>query len=98
MNCVPCLYTTGYHVGLDTLSAAIDVIGFTIVTIVATIVGDNCVLYQGVTLGGTGNETGKRHPTLGNNVTVGTGAKVYPPACVPAPPNCCCEGQRGVPI
>ena len=40
------------------------------------IVGDNCVLYQGVTLGGTGNETGKRHPTLGNNVTVGTGAKV----------------------
>lgn len=41
-----------------------------------TIVGDNCVLYQGVTLGGTGNETGKRHPTLGNNVTVGTGAKV----------------------
>ena len=37
---------------------------------------DNCVLYQGVTLGGTGNETGKRHPTLGNNVTVGTGAKV----------------------
>ncbi len=41
-----------------------------------TVVGDNCVLYQGVTLGGTGNETGKRHPTLGNNVTVGTGAKV----------------------
>ncbi len=41
-----------------------------------TIVGDNCVLYQGVTLGGTGNEIGKRHPTLGNNVTVGTGAKV----------------------
>lgn len=40
------------------------------------IVGDDCVLYQGVTLGGTGNETGKRHPTLGNNVTVGTGAKV----------------------
>ena len=41
-----------------------------------TIVGDDCVLYQGVTLGGTGNESGKRHPTLGNNVTVGTGAKV----------------------
>ena len=41
-----------------------------------TIIGDDCVLYQGVTLGGTGNETGKRHPTLGNNVTVGTGAKV----------------------
>ncbi len=40
-----------------------------------TIIGDNCVLYQGVTLGGTGNETGKRHPTLGNNVTVGVGAR-----------------------
>lgn len=41
-----------------------------------TVVGDDCVLYQGVTLGGTGKETGKRHPTLGNNVTVGAGAKV----------------------
>lgn len=41
-----------------------------------TIVGDNCVLYQGVTLGGTGNETGKRHPTLGSNVIVGVGAAV----------------------
>jgi len=39
-------------------------------------IGDDCLLYQGVTLGGTGNETGKRHPTLGNNVVVGTGAKV----------------------
>ena len=41
-----------------------------------TVVGDDCTLYQGVTLGGTGNEEGKRHPTLGNNVTVGSGAKV----------------------
>ena len=41
-----------------------------------TVVGDDCVLYQGVTLGGTGNETGKRHPTLGDRVTVGSGAKV----------------------
>lgn len=41
-----------------------------------TVIGDDCVLYQGVTLGGTGNESGKRHPTLGNNVMVGTGAKV----------------------
>lgn len=39
-------------------------------------VGDDVLLYQGVTLGGTGNEQGKRHPTLGNNVVVGTGAKV----------------------
>jgi len=41
-----------------------------------TIVGDNVTLYQGVTLGGTGKETGKRHPTIGNNVVVGAGAKV----------------------
>ena len=41
-----------------------------------TIIGDNCTIYQNVTLGGTGKETGKRHPTLGNNVLVGSGAKV----------------------
>ncbi len=40
------------------------------------IVGDGVLIYQGVTLGGTGKETGKRHPTLGNNVVVGAGAKV----------------------
>ena len=41
-----------------------------------TEIGDDCLLYQGVTLGGTGGEKGKRHPTLGNRVVVGTGAKV----------------------
>ncbi len=40
------------------------------------IVGDNVTLFQGVTLGGTGKEKGKRHPTIGNNVVVGAGAKV----------------------
>ncbi len=40
------------------------------------IVGDNVLLYQGVTLGGTGLQKGKRHPTIGNNVVIGTGAKV----------------------
>lgn len=40
------------------------------------IIGDNCTIYQGVTLGGTGKEKGKRHPTLGDNVLVGCGAKV----------------------
>jgi serine O-acetyltransferase len=40
------------------------------------IIGDDVLLYQGVTLGGTGKETCKRHPTLGNNVVVGTGAKI----------------------
>lgn len=41
-----------------------------------TIIGDDCMLYQGVTLGGTGKDTGKRHPTLGNNVLVGVNAVV----------------------
>ncbi|MDD2586016.1 MAG: serine O-acetyltransferase [Syntrophomonadaceae bacterium] len=39
-------------------------------------VGDNVTIYQGVTLGGTGKEKGKRHPTVGNNVTISAGAKV----------------------
>ena len=42
-------------------------------------IGDNCLLYQGCTLGGTGKDHGKRHPTLGNNVMVGCGAKVLGP-------------------
>ncbi len=41
-----------------------------------TRIGNNVTLFQGVTLGGTGKETGKRHPTLGNNIVVGSGAKV----------------------
>ncbi|MFA5115613.1 MAG: serine O-acetyltransferase EpsC [Candidatus Omnitrophota bacterium] len=40
------------------------------------VIGDNVTIYQGVTLGGTGKEKGKRHPTVGNNVVVGTGAQV----------------------
>lgn len=44
-----------------------------------TEIGDNCTIYQGVTLGGTGKDIGKRHPTLGNNVLVGAGAKVLGP-------------------
>ncbi len=44
-----------------------------------TEIGDYCTLYQGVTLGGTGNVKGKRHPTLGNDVLVGAGAKVLGP-------------------
>jgi len=42
-------------------------------------IGDNCVLYQHVTLGGTGKHSGKRHPTLGNNVMVGTAATLLGP-------------------
>ncbi len=47
-----------------------------------TIIGDNCTIYQGVTLGGTGKDKGKRHPTIGNNVTIGSGAKVLGPFTV----------------
>ncbi len=44
-----------------------------------TIIGDYCTVYQNVTLGGTGKDIGKRHPTLGNNVMIGAGAKVLGP-------------------
>ena len=45
-------------------------------------IGDDCTIYQGVTLGGTGKDTGKRHPTLGNNVMIGAGAKVLGPMTI----------------
>lgn len=71
-----------------------------------TIIGEDCTIYQGVTLGGTGKETGKRHPTLGNNVMIGAGAKVLGPFKVgdnskiaanavvlrEIPPDCTCVG------
>lgn len=47
-----------------------------------TEIGDNCLLYQGVTLGGTGKDKGKRHPTLGNNIMVGSGAKILGPITI----------------
>ncbi len=73
------------------------------------VIGDDCLLYQGVTLGGTGKDTGKRHPTLGNNVMVGSGAKVLGPFKVgdnckiaansvvlkEVPPNCTVVGVPG---
>ena len=42
-------------------------------------IGDDCLIYQGATLGGTGKDQGKRHPTIGNNVLIGSGAKVLGP-------------------
>ena len=42
-------------------------------------VGDGCTIYQGATLGGTGKDVGKRHPTIGKNVMIGTGAKILGP-------------------
>lgn len=47
-----------------------------------TEIGDNVTIYQGVTLGGTGKEKGKRHPTIKNNVVIGSGAKVLGPIVV----------------
>ncbi len=72
-------------------------------------IGKNCLLYQGVTLGGTGKEKGKRHPTLGNNVTVGAGAKILGAITIgnnavigansvilkPVPDNAICVGVPG---
>ena len=45
-------------------------------------IGDDCLIYHGVTLGGTGKDRGKRHPTLGNNVLVGNGARILGPFTV----------------
>ncbi len=45
-------------------------------------IGDDVLIYQGVTLGGTGKDTGKRHPTIGNNVLIGSGAKVLGPITI----------------
>ncbi len=47
-----------------------------------TEIGDNCTIYHGVTLGGTGKENGKRHPTLGDNVLIGAGTKVLGPVYI----------------
>lgn len=47
-----------------------------------TIIGDDVTIYQGATLGGTGKDTGKRHPTIGNNVMIGAGAKVLGPVTI----------------
>lgn len=46
------------------------------------VIGDDVTIYQGVTLGGTGKDTGKRHPTIGNNVLIGAGAKVLGPLVI----------------
>ena len=53
--------------------------GMGIVISETTEIGDDCLIYHGVTLGGTGKDSGKRHPTIGNNVLIGTGAKVLGP-------------------
>ncbi len=72
-------------------------------------IGDNCTIYHGVTLGGTGKDSGKRHPTIGNNVLIGSGVKVLGPFKIgdncqvgsnsvvlkEVPPNCTVVGIPG---
>jgi len=53
--------------------------GMGIVVGETAVIGDNCTIYHGVTLGGTGKDIGKRHPTIGNNVLIGAGAKILGP-------------------
>ena len=74
-----------------------------------TTIGDDVTIYQGVTLGGTGKDVGKRHPTIGNGVTIGAGAKVLGPILIgdhskigagaivlrEVPPNCTVVGNPG---
>ncbi|MDD3213057.1 MAG: serine O-acetyltransferase [Eubacteriales bacterium] len=74
-----------------------------------TIIGDDVTIYQGVTLGGTGKDVGKRHPTIGNGVTIGAGAKVLGPITIgdhskvgagaivlkDVPPDCTVVGNPG---
>ncbi|MBR2778841.1 MAG: serine O-acetyltransferase [Firmicutes bacterium] len=83
--------------------------GMAIIIGETTEIGDDCTIYQGVTLGGTGKDVGKRHPTLGNNVMVSSGAKVLGPFTVgdnskigagavvieEVPPNCTVVGVPG---
>ena len=63
-------------------------------------IGDNVTLYQGVTLGGTGFQTGKRHPTVQDNVTIGHGAKIGANSVVitDVPPNSTVVGNPGHPV
>ncbi len=75
-------------------------------------VGDNCTIYQNVTLGGTGKDVGKRHPTIGKNVMIGAGAKILGPFTVgdnskiaanavvlsEVPPNTTCVGVPAKPV
>lgn len=74
-----------------------------------TVIGEDVTIYQGVTLGGTGKDVGKRHPTIGDRVTIGAGAKVLGPFTVGSgskigagavvlkevPPNCTVVGNPG---
>jgi len=56
--------------------------GMGIVVGETAVIGNNCTIYHGVTLGGTGHGKGKRHPTIGDNVLIGAGAKLLGPFCV----------------
>ncbi len=76
-----CRFLTGIeiHPGAEIGAGLVIDHGMGVVIGETTEIGEDCLLYHGVTLGGTGKEKGKRHPTLGNRVVVGAGAKILGP-------------------
>lgn len=79
-----CRWVTGIeiHPGAQIGSGLFIDHGMGVVIGETTVIGDDCTIYHGVTLGGTGKEHGKRHPTIGNNVLIGAGARVLGPFTV----------------
>ena len=76
MYTVRCRFAIDIHPGCSIGNRLFIDHGVGVVIGETTIIGDDCTIYQGVSLGGTGKEKGKRHPTIKNNVIIGAGAKV----------------------
>lgn len=76
MYTVRCRFSIDIHPGCSIGKRLFIDHGVGVVIGETTIIGDDCTIYQGVSLGGTGKEKGKRHPTIKNNVIIGAGAKV----------------------
>lgn len=76
MYTVRCRFAIDIHPGCSIGKRLFIDHGVGVVIGETTIIGDDCTIYQGVSLGGTGKEKGKRHPTIKNNVIIGAGAKV----------------------
>ena len=76
MYTVRCRFSIDIHPGCSICKRLFIDHGVGVVIGETTIIGDDCTIYQGVSLGGTGKEKGKRHPTIKNNVIIGAGAKV----------------------
>lgn len=76
MYTVRCRFSIDIHPGCSIGKRLFIDHGVGVVIGETTVIGDDCTIYQGVSLGGTGKEKGKRHPTIKNNVIIGAGAKV----------------------